>query len=308
VIALEGVAARRAPLALANVSWTSGPGGIHALVGGSTDGGLLLLALIAGTARQRSGRVQVLGGSPTDAAVRPQVAFVPRQPTLPDAMNVAEVLATAAAIRGEAHRDAAERLRTLGVEALASRGVGTLSREETRAVAIAEATTSPRVRVLLIEEPFVALDPRAATRLPEVLRSRSRNGCTVVIATASVRDAGEIADDHVLLRGGAIVGKAASLDALAGLSLHGVRLRIIASDPRILASALAREEGVEAVARRGAAVITRGRDAIEVARAASRAILASGVDVTEIRIQSPSLDEVRAAVAGASAKSQKQEP
>jgi hypothetical protein len=130
----------------------------------------------------------------------------------------------------------------------------------------------------------------------------------VVIATASVRDAGEIADDHVLLRSGAMVGQAASFDALAGLSPHGARVRIVASDARILAPALAREGGVEAVARRGTAVTIRGRDALELARAACRAILASGVDVTEIRIQPPSLDEVRAGVAGSAATLRKEGP
>ena len=148
MISLEGVAARRAPVALANLSWTSGAG-LHALVGGHGDGGPLLLALIAGATAPRSGRVRVLGGEPTDTAVRAQVAFVPRHPALPDAMSVTEVLAIAASIRGEPPRGAAERLRTLGVEALASRRVGTLSREETRAVAMTEATTSSRVRVLV---------------------------------------------------------------------------------------------------------------------------------------------------------------
>jgi ABC-2 type transport system ATP-binding protein len=297
VIAFEGVAARRAPLALASVSLAWGPG-VHAVVGGSADGGLLLLALVAAACRPRSGRLRVLDGRPTDAAVRARVAFIPLQPPLPEAMRVREVLAIAAAIRGEPPRDAAERLRELGVEALASRAVETLSPGEARAVALTEAATSTRVRILLIEEPLVALDPRTATCLPEVLRARARDGWAVVIATASVRDAEELADDHVLMRDGAVVGQAASLDALARLSPQGVRLRILASDARALAIALAREQGVDAVARRGETVVARGRDAVELAQAAGRAIAACGVDVTEMRIQPPSLDEARAAVAG----------
>jgi len=300
VIALDGVAARRAPLALASVSLTWGPG-IHALLGGPSDGGSLILALVAGAARPRSGRVRVLDGEPTDLDVRGRVALVPLQPALPEAMTVTEVLALAAAIRGEPQKDAAERLGTLGVEALARRAVGTLSPGEGRAVAIAEAVTSSRVRVLLIEEPLVALDPRAVTRLPEVLRARSQEGWAVAIATASVRDAGEIADDHVLLKAGAIVGRATSLDALAGFAPQGAFLRILVSDPGALAAALAREPGVEAVARRATAVVTRGRDAVELARAAGRAILATGVNVTELRLQSPSLEEARAAAAGVAA-------
>ena len=294
MISIEEVAARSAPLALANVSWSAGAG-VHALVGGSESGGLLLLRLIAGAARPRSGRVRVLGRAPTEGAVRAQVAYVPRPCPLPSAMTVAEVLALASIIRGEPHRPAAERLRTLGVEALASRSVDTLSREETRAVAVAEAATSTRVRVLLIEEPFLDLDARSAPHLPSLLRARSQDGCAVVIATSSMRDASEIADDCVLLRGGSIVGPTASVDGQAVTSALGVRLRIVASDARVLASALSAEEGVDAVARRDGAVIVRGQDTLQVARAASRAILASGVNVSEIRLQPPQVDELSSA-------------
>ncbi|MGP6156528.1 MAG: hypothetical protein ACLPYS_03195, partial [Vulcanimicrobiaceae bacterium] len=109
------------------------------------------------------------------------------------------------------------------------------------------------------------------------------------------------ADDHILLKAGAIVGRAASLDALAGFAPQGAFLRILADDPRALAAALAREEGVEAVAWRGMAVIARGRDAVDLARAAGHAIIASCVNVTEVRVQPPSLDEARAAAAGVAA-------
>jgi ABC-2 type transport system ATP-binding protein len=302
VISLEDVAARRAPLALARVSLAWGPG-VHAVVGGAADGGLLLLALVAGRARARSGRVLVLEGAPTDPRVRAQVAYVPLRAALPAMMRVSEVLATAAAIRGDDARDAGDardRLAVLGVERLAERRVETLAPEETRAVALAEAVSSPRVRILLVEEPLVALDPRALARVSEVLRARSREGpggLAVVVATASVRDAAEIADDHVFLRQGVLVGRAASPDALARFAAHGARLRILTSDARALAAALANEEGVEAVGRRGLCVTARGRDPVDLARAAGRAILASGVDVTEMRAQPPSLEEAQAAVA-----------
>lgn len=300
MISLDRVSARQTPLALASVSLTWGPG-VHALVGASTDGGALLLAIVAGAARVRLGQVRVLGGAPTDRDVRPRVACIPQQPALVGAMRVAEVLAMGAAIRGEPARDAEERLATLGIEGLARRLVGTLTPEEARAVAIAEAVTSTRVRVLLIDEPFVGVDPRAVTRLPEVLRARAGEGWAVVVSTASVRDAGEIADNHVLLKSGAIVGRAASLDALAGFATQGARLRILGDDPRSLAAALAREDSVEAVARRGPAVIARGRDAVDLARAAGRAILASRANVSEMRLQPPSLDEVRGAAASVAA-------
>jgi ABC-type sulfate/molybdate transport systems ATPase subunit len=286
VIELEHVAARRRPLALSRISHVWGAGS-HAVIGSRGDGGSLLLALIGGLARPRSGRVRVLDGAPIEAGVRRRIALVPVEPALPEAMRVSEALDLAAAVRKEAQRDVAERLSVLGVETLAGRRVRSLSRAEARAVALAEALTSPSVRVLLVEEPLVAMDPRAVGRVPEALRARGRDGCAVVVTTASMRDAGELADDWVALRAGAIVGEAAWIDTPAVVDRDGASLHVIlraAGDAPAFLAALAREGDIGAIERERGAVRLRGRDAIALARAVGRAALEADVDVVELRI------------------------
>ena len=287
MIALEGVSARRRPLALAAVSlaWEAGA---HAIVGGRTDGGPLLLALLAGVARPRSGRVRVLDGSPTDPAIRRQVAYVALEPALPEAMRVGQVLALAAALRGDEARDPARRLAMLGVDALAERWVASLSREEARAVALAEAVTSDAVRVVLLEEPLLSMDARASGRLPEALRARARDGRAVVIATASMRDACDIADDLVAIRGGRVSPRTACTDALVEAGPEGVELRVVLRDlaaAPALVAALIGEADVEAVQREQGAVYLRGRSATTLARAAGQAALEADVELAELRIE-----------------------
>jgi ABC-type multidrug transport system ATPase subunit len=297
VVTLRGVLSRKAPLSRAGLTIAWGEG-LHAIVGTVADGGPLLLALVAGRERVRTGELRVLGHAPDDASTRPQIALVPVAPQLPEALRVHEVLALAASLRGEPGRPAAERLAPLGLEALAPRAVRSLSPEEARAVAMTEALTSTRVRVLLLDEPLAGLDPRAAGRLPGLLRARAGDGAAVLIATASVRDAGELADDHVLLQAGVLVGHAASLDALATFTPAGARMRVLASDPQALIAALAREPEIEAVARRDGVVVARGGSARSLAQAVGRAVLAAGVEVVEMRLEPPSLDDTRLAVAG----------
>jgi len=287
MIALESVAARRRPLSLAGVSVAWGPG-VHAVLGAREDGGALLLALVAGAARPRSGRVTVLDGAATAPGVRARVAMVLLDPVLPDALRVDETMALAADIRGEPARDPAERLRALGIEALAARPVRSLSPPEARAVAVTEAVTSSRVRVLLVEEPLLSMDPRAAALLPERLRARAADGCAVVVLTTSPRDAAEIADDHVLLRRGAVSARVTSIDALTDGSPGGARIRVVAHDARdarMLVAALAREDGVEGVAQDGASVVARGRDAVSLARTVGRAAVGASLDVTEMHVE-----------------------
>ena len=297
VVALRGLVSRTAPLSRAGLTIAWGVG-LHAIVGTVADGGPLLLALVAGRERVRAGELRVLGHAPDDASVRPQIALVPVVPPLPEAMRVHEVLALAASLRGEPERPAAERLAPLGIEALGPRAVRSLSLEEARAVAMAEAITSTRVRVLLLDEPLAGLDPRAAGRLPALLRARASDGAAVLIATASVRDAGELADDHAVLQAGALVGQAASLDALSAFTPAGIRMRVLASDPQALVAALAREPEIEAVARRDGVVVARGGSARSLAQAVGRAVLEAGVEIVEMRLEPPSLDDTRLAVAG----------
>jgi ABC-type multidrug transport system ATPase subunit len=288
MIVFEGVSARRAPLALSSLSlaWQAGS---HAVVGSRDDGGSLLFELVAGLARPRAGRVRVLDGAPTDAEVRRQVALVPLEPPLPEAMRVREALATAAAIRGDSPSDGSARLAVLGVETLVDRAVRSLSRAEARAVALAEAVTSTRVRVLLVEEPLVAIDPRAATRIPGALRGRAVSGCAVVVSTGSIRDAVDLADDLLFLRGG-VARETSVTDALAGPWADGVHLRILlqgAADAQALVATLARDADVESIERDGGLLRLRGRDATALSRAASRAAVEAEVDVVELRFDPP---------------------
>jgi len=94
------------------------------------------------------------------------------------------------------------------------------------------------------------------------------------------------------------VGQAATLDALSAFTPSGARMRVLASDPQALAAALAREPEVEAVARRDGVVLARGRNARSLAQAVGRAVLAAGVEVVEMRLEPPTLDDARLAVAG----------
>jgi hypothetical protein len=75
-------------------------------------------------------------------------------------------------------------------------------------------------------------------------------------------------------------------------------MRIVASQPHALVRELAREPGVEAIARLEGGVVARGPDPIALAQAAARSVLASGADVFEMRLEPPPLEEARAAAAG----------
>lgn len=98
----------------------------------------------------------------------------------------------------EAHGLAESALERLGLETLASRPVHDLSGGEKRLVALAGLLAmSPRV--LLLDEPTVALDEQAAARVFAVLRSLE---VTLLIATHDARAVAHLATRQGVLRGG----------------------------------------------------------------------------------------------------------
>ncbi|MEO6420497.1 MAG: ATP-binding cassette domain-containing protein [Polyangiaceae bacterium] len=299
-IKLHGLTARDAPLAIAPLTIELGPG-IHALLGTHADGVGLLLAVLAGAHAVRAGRVEALGLPLTSDAVRKEIGYVPLDLKLPDPWTVVETLRAADAIRGEPERDQVQRLAVLGLAPLASRRARTLSAEEARAVALAEALTSTKVRVLLLEEPFVKMDARAAAAFPAILRERARAGACVVISTASTREAAELADDHLTFDRGTLVKRAPSGERLALEGPDGARIRIVATpaDARLLVAALASEADVTAIATEAdGMIVVTGRDLLSLAAAVGKAIRHAKVDIEMLRPEPLPLDELRAATAG----------
>ena len=286
----------RTPRVLLPLTLTLGPG-LHALLGNVDDGVALVLAVLAARVRPMGGRVLVLGGAPSDDATRRAVAYVPLDVSLPHPMRVDEALAMAAELRGEPRQDAHARLEARGIAPLATRHVRSLAPDEAHAVALVEAVTS-QARLLLLHEPYVLLDPRAAALLAGRLRARARAGACVVVATASVRDAADLAEDHLVFERGALVRRSGALEDLAAPGARGVRLRVVSSDARALLGALSAEPTVTALESRDGVLLVGGTDLVAVASAVAAAALRADTEILSLRPDALALEELRASIAG----------
>jgi len=298
VIELAAMTARSGRVALSPITQRIEPGRVVALLGTPADGVALVLAAIAGREAVRSGTIDVMGARAGAAAARRLVAYVPIDARLPDALRVDEALRVAREVRGEPPQGHADRLGALGVAPLERRAVRTLSAEEVRAVALAEAVTSTAARVILVDEPYVTMDPRAVPLVAKALRARAAAGACVVVATASPREAHDLAEDVMVFDRGRLVRRSPPWDPVLVDGPRGVLFRLIASDARALASALAQDAAVRRVETDGRVVLAQGELRLPLAEAIARAVKASGVDIELMRSEVPVLDELRAAAAG----------
>ena len=197
--------------ALGPLSLEVAAGEVISLVGPSGCGKSTALRLLAGLELPTRGRVR-------RSARRGETAVVFQAPTLmpwADALtNIALPLRLAGRPRGEAHARAREALDRVGLQAASGLRPAQLSGGMAMRVSLARAiVTDPRL--LLLDEPFAALDEITRRRLADdVLALAVQGGLAVVFVTHSVEEAVYMATRVVVLTSGP--GRVAAETAVEG--------------------------------------------------------------------------------------------
>jgi heme exporter protein A len=181
------------------------PGEALAVVGPNGAGKTTLLRLLAGIMRPTQGEVRVLGRVLTSSApeTRRPLGLLSHQSLLYDDLTILENLIFAARLYGLAD-PAGAALAALDDVDLARRAHDQprrLSRGLLQRAAIARALLH-KPRVLLLDEPFTALDATAAERLRVLLRGRLAQGLAMVLVTHHLTEAWELASRVAVLAGG----------------------------------------------------------------------------------------------------------
>jgi osmoprotectant transport system ATP-binding protein len=214
VIEVAGLARRYGGVAaVADVSFAVAPGELIALVGGSGSGKTTTLKMINRLVEPDAGRVTIEGRDTRELEphlLRRSIGYVFQGVGLFPHMTVAENAAVPLRLLGwprERVRVRVEELLAL-VELeprLASRFPAELSGGQQQRVGVARAlAASPRV--MLLDEPFGALDPLTRDRLQSSFDAlRRRLGLTAVFVTHDVAEALLLADRIGVMRSGRLV-------------------------------------------------------------------------------------------------------
>jgi molybdopterin-binding protein len=207
VIEARTLGARAGSFALREVSFTVPAAAYGVVIGPAGSGKTTLLETIAGIARQTAGTL-LLGdasGAPRDATALPPeargVGFVYQHAYLFPHLSVRENIAYGAASAAAADETASR----LGADTLHDRPVAALSGGERQLVALARALAT-RPAILLLDEPFSALDPRRRTQVRREVRALHRErGTTVLQVTHDFAEAGLLGDVAILLDAGRVL-------------------------------------------------------------------------------------------------------
>jgi len=200
------------------------PRRVTVLVGSSGSGKTTLLRMINRMVDPTSGVVEIDGENIADVppvALRRRIGYVMQNSGLLPHRRVIDNIATVPRLTGmskqAAHERAFELMDVVGLDrGLARRFPAALSGGQQQRVGVARALAA-RPNILLMDEPFGAVDPIVRAELQqEVLRIQRETETTIVFVTHDVDEAFLLGDQVVILaQGGHIVQKGTPEEILA---------------------------------------------------------------------------------------------
>lgn len=194
-------------------------GEVVGLVGANGSGKTTLFNIIVGLEQPDAGEL-CFGGGPVDrveAELRGRIAHVAHATQLYPLLSGRENLELFADLwaaagqgpkAGDARRDAEGALVRLGLESAAiDRPVQTYSRGMKQRTALARALATG-AELLVLDEPFTALDGPGRAGLAEVLLEERERGTAILLSSHDLESLSLVADRVVLLADGRIAGEA----------------------------------------------------------------------------------------------------
>ncbi|RVX40149.1 ABC-2 type transport system ATP-binding protein [Nonomuraea polychroma] len=190
-------------LALDRVSLDIRAGELVGLLGPNGAGKSTLINLFVGLRRPTSGTVELLGGSPLDAAVRRGIGVTPQETGLPEYLRVGEIVDFVSAHFPE-KTDKGELLARFGLGDLIKRQVGGLSGGQRRRLAVALAFTG-RPRLVFLDEPTTGLDVEARRALWDGVKAFHDDGGTVLLTSHYLEEIEALAERVVVVGHGRVL-------------------------------------------------------------------------------------------------------
>jgi ABC-2 type transport system ATP-binding protein len=155
-------------------------------------------------------------------------------------------------------------------------------------------------RMLLLDEPTTGLDPRSRMELWDAIRALVASGTDVLLTTQYLDEADNLADQIVIIDHGRVIaeGAPAELKARAGrdvVEIHARRIEDLGPLAEAVAPIGSDEPRTDATSRRVTVPVDGGTAAVT---AAVRVVEQIGIEIDDIGLRRPTLDEVFLSLTG----------
>ncbi len=299
-VAVEGLTKRfGSTLALDRVSLEIPTGTVLGLLGPNGAGKTTTVRVLTTLLRPDSGSARVAGHDVVTEkqAVRRAIGLSGQYAAVDENLTGFENLYMVGRLYGMRRRAARERARELldrfRLDDAADRPSKTYSGGMRRRLDLAGALVA-KPAVVVLDEPTTGLDPRGRLETWAMISELVADGATVLLTTQYLEEADQLADTIVVIDRGRVIaeGTADQLKARIG----GERLQLVVAEPeqveparRVLADVGSGGPVVDAGLRRLSVPVTQGTKALV---EAVRRFEAEGVEVLDVGLARPTLDDV----------------
>ncbi|MFI5280275.1 MAG: ABC transporter ATP-binding protein [Gemmatimonadales bacterium] len=196
--------------AVDGISMSVPKGALYGFLGPNGAGKTTTLRMIAGILRPTSGTIRVGGHDiATDPiAAKAKLGFIPDRPFVYDKLTGAEFLRFVAGLYGQegqlVERRLDELLEIFELSSWKNELVESYSHGMRQKLIISSALIH-RPEVIVVDEPMVGLDPRAARLLKDLFRGFTNRGGTILMSTHTLEIAEALCDRIAIIQGGRIV-------------------------------------------------------------------------------------------------------
>lgn len=291
--------------AVDNVSLEIPQNEVRGLLGPNGAGKTTLVRVIATLLKPTAGTALVGGYDiAKDAnAVRSMIGLAGQYAAVDDLLTGRENLEIVGALyqlpKAEARKRADEALERLSLTDAADRLVRTYSGGMRRRLDLG-ASLVGRPQVLILDEPTTGLDPRTRLELWAFLRDLVSEGATILLTTQYLEEADELADQITVIDAGHIIadGTADELKARVGGDL------VMATPKRRADVAIVSEilagvgHGAVRVNESELHVSVPVEERVDALVKAAQALDQAGIELSDLGVQRPSLDDVFLAITG----------
>ena len=217
--------------AVDNLSLHIAPGEIYGFIGHNGAGKTTTLKACAGILPFEEGQIRI-GGLDIQAdplACKQQMAYIPDNPDLYEFMTgirflnfIGDVFRVEPTVRREWIHQYAE---MLGIEGDLAQPISAFSHGMKQKLALIAAWIH-EPKLILMDEPFVGLDPKAAHLLKELMHEHCRKGGAIFFSTHVLDVAEKLCDKVAIIKEGRLVASGSMQEVKGNASLEDVFLEL----------------------------------------------------------------------------------
>lgn len=191
--------------AVADLDLEVRPHEVFGLLGPNGSGKSTTIKMMLGLLFPTSGKVAILGKSPTDVAVKARIGFLPEESYLYPFLDAYETLDFYGRLfhqnRHERRRRIEMLLDMVGLSSVAYRRVGEYSKGMQRRIGLAQALINDP-DLLILDEPTSGMDPIGTRQFKDLIITLARRGKTILLSSHLLADVEDVCDRVSILYGG----------------------------------------------------------------------------------------------------------